>query len=199
MVSSDAKLDHLLGTAARVFAEKGFHPTTMRDLARATGMSLAGMYHYVSGKDELLYLIQERCFARVLAGAEAALGVADDPTERLRRFIHHHIAFFTTHMSEMKVLSHEAQSLSADRVEGINQLKRRYTRLLIGLIRAARPNDPRIDSNVAAYALFGMMNWIYTWYDPSGPVSPQALADQLAGLYLDGLTTPTATPVSHGG
>ena len=66
-ISSDRRLDHLLATASRVYAEQGYHCTTMRELARATGMSLAGMYHYVSGKDELLYLIQERCFTAVLA------------------------------------------------------------------------------------------------------------------------------------
>ena len=65
----DQRLEQILATAAKVFADKGFHPTTMRDLSRSTGMSLAGLYHYISGKDELLYLIQQRCFAGVLAGA----------------------------------------------------------------------------------------------------------------------------------
>src|ERR1041384_6925897 len=56
----DERLDHLLARAARVFADKGYHPTTMRDLSAASGMSLAGMYYYVRGKEDLLALIQER-------------------------------------------------------------------------------------------------------------------------------------------
>ncbi|HMG18229.1 MAG TPA: helix-turn-helix domain-containing protein, partial [Gemmatimonadales bacterium] len=60
----DERLDHLLARAARVFADKGYHPTTMRDLSAASGMSLAGMYYYVRGKEDLLALIQERCFAQ---------------------------------------------------------------------------------------------------------------------------------------
>jgi len=65
----DERLDHLLARAAKVFAERGYHSTTMRDLAAASGMSLAGMYYYVKGKEELLSLIEERCFTRVLDGA----------------------------------------------------------------------------------------------------------------------------------
>ena len=109
----------------------------MRELSRATGMSLAGMYHYVSGKDELLYLIQERCFTAVLAGADQRLASheGEPPTERLRAFVDHHVQFFSGHMNEMKVLAHEAQALSEQRVEGVNRLKRRYVDLLIGLVR----------------------------------------------------------------
>src|SRR5437867_11152938 len=108
----DERLDHLLAQAARVSADKGYHSTTMRDLAAASGMSLAGMYYYVRGKEELLALVQERCFARVLAGAEQAMAVAGGPVERLQGFIRHHVTFFAANLAEMKVLSHEANSLT---------------------------------------------------------------------------------------
>ena len=194
----DDNLDRLLAIASGVFAQKGYHPTTMRDLARATGMSLAGMYHYVQGKDELLYLIQERCFTRVLEGGEAV--VADDgpAVDRLRRFIRHHVTFFAAHMSEMKVLSHEALSLSDERVSGINALKRRYVAILTNLVREVT-HDSDTNSTVAAYALFGMMNWIYNWYDPHAAVGPEALADHFAAIYLHGLTAPSPASVPHGG
>ena len=196
----DARLERLQTIAARVFAEKGYHPTTMRDLARETGMSLAGMYHYVSGKDELLHSIQRRCFTEGLQGAEAALDGVSDPSERLERFIRHHITFFAGHMSEMKVLSHEAESLSGDRLATVNTLKRRYVAMLSRLIRdLCDPNECEVDENVASYALFGMMNWTYTWYDPAGAVSPEALAGQFTRLFLNGLTASTATPVTPGG
>ena len=74
----DERLDQFLSRAAKLFADQGYHSTTMRDLAAATGMSLAGMYYYVRGKEELLYRIQERCFTRVLAGAGAPEADLDD-------------------------------------------------------------------------------------------------------------------------
>lgn len=191
----DERLDQLLRTAADVFAEKGFHPTTMRDLARATGMSLAGMYHYVAGKEELLFLIQRQCFENVYQGALQAVESAAGPTQRLRAFIRHHVTFFAQHMSEMKVLSHEAGSLSGERERPIIDLKRRYVDLLAGLIEAL--DTPR-DVRIAAYALFGMMNWIYTWYHTAGPLSAEELAEQFTQLYLYGLQAPS-TPVSPAG
>src|SRR5437879_13499059 len=108
----DERLDQFLARAAKLFADQGYHSTTMRDLAAATGMSLAGMYYYVRGKEELLYRIQERCFARVLEGAERALaGLGDgDALERLHAFIRHHITFFAAHLAEMKALSQQANS-----------------------------------------------------------------------------------------
>ena len=200
MSTFDTRLERLQTIAARVFAEKGYHPTTMRDLARETGMSLAGMYHYVSGKDELLHSIQRRCFTEVLQGAEAALAGELDPRGRLERFIRHHITFFAGHMSEMKVLSHEAESLSGDRLATVNELKRRYVAMLSRLIGdLCDPDRCEVDENVASYALFGMMNWTYTWYDPAGAVSPQALAGQFTRLFLNGLTASAATPVTPGG
>jgi len=184
----DQRLDSLLSTAARVFAAKGYHPTTMRDLSRETGMSLAGMYHYVRGKDELLALVEERCFSRVLEGAQAAVEAARDPADALQRFISHHVTFFAEHMPEMKVLSHEAESLSQERGAAIEGLKRRYVDLLLGLLEeagiAANGSSGR---KVAAYALFGMMNWIYTWYDPAGAIRPEALAEQFTELFLRGV------------
>ncbi|HEY2825300.1 MAG TPA: TetR/AcrR family transcriptional regulator [Gemmatimonadales bacterium] len=195
----DARLEHLLASAAKVFAAKGYHATTMRDLARASGMSLAGMYYYVRGMDELLYLIQDRCFTQVLGEAQAALDALDDPAERLREFIHHHITFFSQHRAEMKVLSHEAQSLSRARLTGITALKRRYVNLLLGLIEQAEPEAELPQRTAAAYALFGMMNWIYTWYDPAGPIAPPALAEQFAQIFLQGLLHAEPATAPHGG
>jgi AcrR family transcriptional regulator len=189
----DDRLDRLAGIAAHVFAAKGFHQTSMRDLARETGMSLAGMYHYVRGKHELLFLIQERCFRAVLEGARGAIGPDGDATERLGRFIRHHVLFFTEHMPEMKVLSHEAESVAPEHKRHVDALKQEYVDILVGLLDdCAHGADVSDDRRVAAYGLFGMMNWIYTWYDPDGSVTPTDLADQFTTLFLHGIADPAA-------
>jgi TetR/AcrR family transcriptional regulator, cholesterol catabolism regulator len=179
----DERLDALLRVAAEVFARKGYHATTMRDLSRASGMSLAGMYHYVPGKEDLLYLIQQRCFQSVLAGVQDAIEKESDPVARLRTFVRRHLEFFAANMNEMKVLSHEAESLTGDRAREILELKRRYAQLLQHTIAGADGRHP----SIAAYALFGMMNWIYTWYRPDGLLGPTELADTMADLFLHGV------------
>ncbi len=76
----DQKLEHILRTAARIFAEKSYHSTSMRDISRATGVSLAGLYHYCKSKDELLFLIQDHCFGRVVERLETRLKATPDAT-----------------------------------------------------------------------------------------------------------------------
>jgi len=176
----DERLDHLLARAARIFADKGYHPTTMRDLSAASGMSLAGMYYYVRGKEDLLALIQERCFTQVLEGARQAVAGASDPQEKLHAFIRHHVEFFANHMAEMKVMSHEASPRS------VSTIKRRYVDLLESVLKDAAPDQSAVDRSAATYILFGMMNWIYNWYDPAGEIDPARLADLMASIFLGG-------------
>jgi len=195
----DERLEHLLRTAAEVFARQGYHATSMRDLAKATGMSLAGMYYYVRCKDQLLYQIQERCFMAVLEGAQSALEAGTDPADRIDRLIRHHVTFFTENMNEMKVLSHEANSLIEERQDSINRLKKQYVTLVAELIGDAQGDAPRVDNRIAAYAVFGMMNWIYTWYDPAGRIKPDQLAEQLSQLFLHGIMSTTTSALPHGG
>ncbi len=188
MEDFDRRREGLLAAAARVFAARGYHRTGMRDLARASRMSLAGMYYYVAGKEDLLLGIQKGSFERVRRGAEAAVAGAATPEERLQAFIRHHVTFFASHMDEMKVLSHEAESLSGAPLEEVRRLKRAYVGLCLELLAAVDAQDGghRMDRHVAAYTLFGMMNWIYTWYDPAGPVGVEELAESICRLFLNG-------------
>ena len=201
----DQKLELILRTSARIFAAKSYHSTSMRDISRATGVSLAGLYHYCKSKEELLFLIQDHCFGRVLERLEQRTRGIDDPFEKLRIFIDNHLSFFAANMAEMKVLSHEAESLAGDLHEHVSTRKRQYTRtarkILSEVQQTVRPGSelraPRrngqlkknakpADLTVATYALFGMMNWIYNWYDPRGKLSVRQLVDNITRLFLAG-------------
>jgi AcrR family transcriptional regulator len=186
----DQKLEFILRTAAQIFAEKSYHSSSMRDISRATGVSLAGLYHYCRSKEELLYLIQDNCFARVLERLEERLRDTEDPVEQLRIFIENHLAFFAANMSEMKVLSHEADSLAGELHADVSQKKEKYTRLarrILSALQRLPPQETRqIDLTVATYALFGMMNWIYNWYNPHGKIAIGHLVDNIMRLFLTG-------------
>ena len=190
MQDFDRRREALLAAAAHVFAARGYHRTSMRDLSRASRMSLAGMYYYVAGKEDLLFEIQKACFERVRQAAEEAIAAAATPEDRLGAFIRHHVVFFASHMDEMKVLSHEAESLTGERLEEVRRLKRVYVDLCEELVARVEEQSAgggeRVNRHVATYALFGMMNWIYTWYDPAGPVGVEALADSICRLFLNG-------------
>src|SRR6185295_11346795 len=185
----DQKLEFILRTAARIFAEKSYHSTTMRDISRATNVSLAGLYHYCKSKEELLFLIQDNCFGRVLESLERRLRGVDDPLTKLRIFIENHLSFFAANMAEMKVLSHEAESLEGDLHTHVSTKKDKYTKLARRILKELQQQEtagPQIDPTVATYALFGMMNWIYNWYDPQGKLKVNELVENLSRLFLSG-------------
>jgi TetR/AcrR family transcriptional regulator, cholesterol catabolism regulator len=195
----DQKLEHILRTSAGIFAEKSYHSTSMRDISRATGVSLAGLYHYCKSKEELLFLIQDHCFGRVLERLEERTKGVADPFEKLRIFIDNHLSFFAANMAEMKVLSHEAESLSGDLHKHVSTKKERYARLARKILREIQePNGKRsgVDLTVATYALFGMMNWIYNWYDPRGKLPVNQLVDNITRLFLNGFLSPSIEPVT---
>jgi AcrR family transcriptional regulator len=185
----DQKLEFILRNAARIFAEKNYHSTTMRDISRATGVSLAGLYHYCKSKEELLFLIQDNCFGRVLERLEERLRDVEDPLSKLRIFIENHLSFFAANMAEMKVLSHEADSLAGDLHTHVSTKKEKYTKLAREILRdiqQTQAGKSQIDLTVATYALFGMMNWIYNWYDPRGKLKVAELVDNVTRLFLHG-------------
>src|SRR5215510_7800522 len=185
----DQKLEFILRTAARIFAEKNYHSTSMRDISRATNVSLAGLYHYCRSKEELLFLIQDNCFGRVLERLEQQLQEVDEPVIKLRIFIENHLSFFAANMAEMKVLSHEAESLRGDLYAHVSTRKDKYTRLarqILHDVQQSTPNKESVDLTVATYALFGMMNWIYNWYDPHGKLGVHDLAQHVTQLFLGG-------------
>jgi len=161
----------------------------MRDISRATSVSLAGLYHYCRSKEELLFLIQDNCFGRVLERLEKQLEEIKDPVVKLRVFIENHLSFFAANMAEMKVLSHEAESLRGDLHAHVSTRKDNYTRLarkILQEVQELHQNKRPIDLTVATYALFGMMNWIYNWYDPQGKLKVHDLAQHLTQLFLGG-------------
>ena len=185
----DQKLEFILRSAAQIFADKSYHSTSMRDIARATNVSLAGLYHYCKSKEELLFLIQDNCFGRVLERLEERLLDVTVPVEKLRIFIENHLSFFAANMAEMKVLSHESQSLQGDLRAHVSGKKDKYTKLATRILREVQDRE-RIENpvnlTVSTYALFGMMNWIYNWYDPKGKLRVHELAQNLTKLFLEG-------------
>ena len=184
----DQKLEFILRESARIFAEKSYHSTSMRDIARATGVSLAGLYHYCKSKDELLFLIQGHCFGRVLERVEERLREVSDPVDKLRIVIENTWHSCRQHGRNESVVT---RSLFAHGdLQNPFEQKRQYTELVRQVLAEVRGSAVTSEQNappdltVATYALFGMMNWIYNWYDPRGSVSKELVDSYKAVFYM---------------
>lgn len=186
---SEAKLQHILLHSARIFAERGFEGTSIRDISRATGVSLSGLYYYFESKQKLLYLIQSNTFTFIVERLQSRLVQVSDPEARLRTLVQNHIEYFLSHPNEMKVLAHEDEALEPPYREEVAAIKRHYYNLAreifdgLGTDAVGEGTNPRI----AVLSLFGMMNWVYKWHNAKVDPRADELTGAIVGIFLHGV------------
>ncbi len=183
----DLRADVLAGAATPI-ARHGYHGMSMRDLAKTTGKSLASFYHLFRSKEEILYELQSQAFERLIATAERALAEIDDPVGRLQIFVLNHVRYFAEQPDVMRVLVLEAATLPRPRRGPIRALKQRYFEIARDIVRAlvAQDVDP-LELERITYSVFGMLNWIYGWYEPARHGPPEQLARTIQHLALHGI------------
>ena len=184
----DRRLGEILNHATDVFCEKGYEGASMRDLSRASGMSLAGLYYYFESKERLLFLIQKHTFSTIVERLKARLEGISDPEARTRLFILNHLEYFLANQAAMKVLSHEAEVLRNGFAEEVAAIKREYYRICVGLLDdLKRDRGLQFSTRIAVLSLFGMMNWIYTWHNPRVDADAASLAKDMGDILLRGV------------
>jgi len=185
----DKRLAEILTHATDVFCKKGYEGASMRDLSRATGMSLAGLYYYFESKERLLFLIQKHTFTTIVQRLKARLDGISDPEQQIRIFILNHLEYFLTNPASMKVLSHEAEALKNGFASEVAAIKREYYRICVGLLdELKRVRGLQFSTRIAVLSLFGMMNWIYTWHNPRVDADAEQIAREMSDIFLRGVT-----------
>jgi TetR/AcrR family transcriptional regulator, cholesterol catabolism regulator len=171
--------------AARVFYEKGYTGASMQDIAEAVGLTKGGLYHHIGSKDRLLFEIMNYGMDILQEHVLDQVAAIEDPREKLRQTIAGHIDLIVRARDmEITVILHENRSLTGALRESINARKRHYIHFLEDLIARVQEQaggPPRISARMAAFALLGMINWLYQWYRAEGSI-PQ---DQLVGVYSE--------------
>ena len=160
----------------------------MRDLSRASGMSLAGLYYYFESKERLLFLIQKHTFTTIVQRLKARLEGVNDPEQQIRVFILNHLDYFLAKPAAMKVLSHEAEALKNGFASEVAAIKREYYRICVGLLdELKRDLGLQFSTRIAVLSLFGMMNWIYTWHNPRVDADAEHIAREMGDVFLRGV------------
>jgi TetR/AcrR family transcriptional regulator, cholesterol catabolism regulator len=191
----DRRLAEILVHATEVFCKKGYEGASMRDLSRASGMSLAGLYYYFESKERLLFLIQKHTFTTIVQQLKARLQGVTDPEDRIRIFILNHLEYFLANQAAMKVLSHEAEVLTSGFASELRAIKREYYRICVGLLdelkrdRGLESSGLESSTRIAVLSLFGMMNWIYTWHNPRVDADAASIAGEMGDVFLRGVMT----------
>lgn len=184
----DDKRLHLLKAAAKVFADVGYDGASMRRIAAESELSLSGMYHYVTGKEELLYLIQDHTFYSLVTGLEDSLEGVSDPRERLAAAVRNHIRHFGENMHELKVCARDLETLEGEAYDAVRERRHAYFEAVHRIVGELAPQgESGHQSWIATANLFGMLNWFYQWYDAGrSKVSLDDLAAEQTALFLDG-------------
>jgi AcrR family transcriptional regulator len=189
----DDKRLHLLNAAARVFSDVGYDKASMRRIAAEAEVSLAGIYHYVASKEELLYWIQYHTFESLHRGLERSIEGIADPRQRLAAAVRNHVRHFGENMNELKVCARELEKLEGEAFDAVHERRRSYFEAVHRLVRNLDPDGDSSGSWLATANLFGMLNWFYQWYDAGrSRVSLDDLAAQQTALFLDGYTASTS-------
>jgi len=186
----ERRLGEILSHATHVFYEKGYEGASMRDLSRATGMSLAGLYYYFESKEKLLYLIQKHTFDTVVSKARRKLESINDPEQKIRTFVHNHLEYFLANKEAMSVLSHEDDTLQGGYGQEVAKIKREYYLICVNLVkelRASRGVESDGADRMSVLSLFGMMNWIYTWHNPRFDADANELSRSMSDIFLRGV------------
>lgn len=197
---SEAKqrLREICRIAARVFYAKSYDGASMQDIAEAVRLTKAGLYHHVGSKDRLLFEIQNYGMDILEESVLAPIKDVADPREKLRRTIIGHIDLIVrARDQEITVILHENRSLSGPLRKKLNARKRAYIDYLvdlIGRVQEQASGPPLIKPRLAAFALLGMINWLYQWYSTQGPVKQDELAKVYVDFFLRGLL---GTPSSN--
>jgi AcrR family transcriptional regulator len=194
----------ILDAAARAISEHGYHGMTLRALATATGQSLANFYNYFDSKEDVLYELQRTSFESMIAAAREAVAAADTANEELFAFLLQHVRYVAEHPDVLRVLVHEARALPRDKRSSMRRLKERYYEILRDIVAelyregcgAAAEDDLELEH--ITYAIFGMVNWLYGWYDPSRHGAPARVARSLHSLAVSGLAGGRTTHATRG-
>ena len=191
----EAVRDLILSTAADLFRDRGYRATTVDDVAARLGMSKASVYTYFRGKDEILAEISRRTIAAFTAGLAEISRARLTPEEQLRQVVLRHVRFVVSHRSFLTVFFSEEASLPARFARGLARQKDRYDRDLEKIVqRGIRSGAFRpVSARLVVYGLLGMVNWLYKWYNPRGPLGPDEIALAFLSFVQEGIRRPRRT------
>jgi AcrR family transcriptional regulator len=182
----------LLQAAVRLFAAKGYHATSMQDIAEALGIQRGSIYYHITTKEDLLYEIMESSIKLLTARVEGIVSLPAPAGDRLRRFVEVHLEMLASMRAEFRVFLAELKSLSPGRRASLEPLRDHHERLLQTIIREGRASGEfrEVHPRFAAFTVLSVCNWSCQWYSPRGAVDRAEVASILADVLLRGLAMP---------
>jgi len=183
------KRKEICGTATRLFVEKGFEKTTIRDIAREAGINSSSLYYYFEDKEAVLY--------------EILIDIMDNSLEQLREIeqrkisrrekmydvIKLHTRIYGVEAMRMALIVHNQKSISPEHWDEFRSKQKEYVKIVAGILSGMKKRGEIRDFNpmVCTFALFGMIQGSSRWYNPGGRIKPDQLSDMFTEIITKGV------------
>ena len=180
--------------AGRLFAERGYHGTSMRDLGRELGLQGSSLYSHISSKEDLLVDVVQRAADLFEAAAEAAMALEGDNRDRLRALIADHVDVLLDHVDEARTFLNEARSLDEPHRSRILDARDSYELSFRQVLEGGVADGTfrkDLDPAIAGILLLSVLNSVDRWYRPEGRLDRADLVDAILAFTLDGIAIPT--------
>jgi len=185
------KKERILKAGTELFASKGFDGTSVRDIAEKVGLSVPGMFHYYSSKEEILYeimtLFMDDAYKRIMEIYNADI----DPTEKLSAICKFYVEQYAGHKHQLTILISERKSLLPEHQRIGIAKERDYVKALTNLFKelSKKKRLKPIDHSILAFIFFGMVHWTYRWYNPNAKkgIGPSELGRIMSEVFLRGI------------
>ena len=191
-----ARRKEIIQAAAKVFREKGFDAATLNDIAKKLKTDRTSLYYYAGSKEDLLQEIVRQVLDENVAAAENVLAGGGTPTEKIQKLVEHMIISFDKNPM-MFVFVEDMARIARQRTDwarDVLQKTRRFESIIVEILDDGRADGSfRADlpNQIAAMALFGMINWTHRWYKPGSAKTAKEIADTFCALFLDGYRNQT--------
>ena len=185
--------DPVLEASGRLFRQKGFAATTVREIAAAAGILPGSLHYRFASKEELLLALMDRGIERAVSAVRVAIAESGDPLDRVRAALRAHLRLLVQEDDSIYVLLYEGHSLAGAARDHMVRLRDRYDALWDGLLHAAAGTGrlrPDVDLRLVRFFLLGGVNWAAQWFSSRGSYSVEQVAEAYADMLFHGLLQP---------
>lgn len=185
------RVERVYTTAARTLYQKGYDKTSIRDIARATDMTTAGLYYYFKNKEELLFQILSSHMDDMISGIEKIQIEKKTPLDLIKEYILYQINSYCSDKYRTKLMLTDDDCLTGDLYKEVKNKQRQYLGYWRKALNSYFIQEGITNKNIAidAHCLLGMIVWIYRWYDPKGEINPETLALKIFETFVFGLSS----------
>ena len=188
-MAKTSQKEEILFAARKLFSQRGYFGTTIRDIAKLSGILSGSLYAHISSKEELLFLIVDEAASSFLEAISPIVGSGDPFEAKVHQAFAAHIRVIANHMESAKVFLHEWTALSGEKYQIIKSKRDEYEHHWTHIFAegAAAELISSEDISMIKLLVLSVANWFYQWYREDGPDSPEVIAEQLAAMLFTGI------------